>query len=719
MPTEPPRPPKAPRRPFTRRVFGDAIADPYAWMRDRDDPELTAYLRAENDYAAARTAHLAGLSETLYAEIKGRVKETDLSVPVRHGQWWYYTRTVEGQQYPIDARVALTRSLTLPEVSSGAAPDGEEILLDHNLAAQEFDYFSVGASEVSPDGVLVAYAVDTVGEERFDVRVHDIASGAIVDDALRGTGGDLAWSLDGGWLFYTRVDDAWRSFQVWRHRLGTAAAADVLVFEEPDERFWVSVGTSRDERTVAIATCSKVTSEWHLLDAADPAGRWRCVSPRREGVEYDVEIAGGRLVIAHNTDRANFELAEAPLECASSAQWRPLPLTSEDEYLTGVSAFDDFLVLSLRVRGLAAVRVVCRAPGHESGVLGEPGALGESHDIDLGEDLGTLVVGDNPEPSTRSLRLVYSSLVTPTTHYDYDMATRVVTVLKRRVVLGGYAPADYVQRREWARSTDGTMVPMSIVHRRDLVPDGSAGGLLYGYGAYGLSLDPEFWMTLSALPMLDRGYVVAIAHVRGGAELGRQWYDGGRLAAKPNSFSDFIACADHLIATGLVSADRLAASGGSAGGLLIGAVANLAPERFAFLHAAVPFVDPLTTILDESLPLTVSEWDEWGDAPHDETAYRRIKSWSPYENVRATAYPSLLVTADAHDTRVYVTEPAKWVARLREVTAIDEDVNPVIFRIELGASSHAGPSGRYDAWRQLAWETAVLLDRTGGSPSRG
>jgi oligopeptidase B len=556
---------------------------------------------------------------------------------------------------------------------------------------------------VSPAGDLLAYAVDLTGDERYDVRVRSIATGETLDEAVRLTGGSLAWSLDGRHIFYTRVDDAWRPYQVWRHELGTAVEGDALVHEEGDERFFVGVGSSRDDRHVIIAIGSKTTSEFRLLDAADPLGTPRVVAERRAGVKYDIEPMGEQLLVTHNANRTNFELAIAPITCTSAEQWVSIELTTEDEFVTGAEGFDDFIAISLRREGGTGVRIVLRDPDG-------PHGLGEAHDISVGEPIGTIHIGANPESSTTTLQVVHESLVTPRTVEDYDVHARTFTLLKAQRVRDGHDLTQYRQRREWATAPDGTRVPLSIVHRADVVADGTAPALLHGYGAYGIPSDP--WFSVLRLSLLERGWVFAIAHVRGGSEMGRSWYDDGKLDAKPHTFSDFVACADHLRDTGIVAPDRLAAEGGSAGGLLMGVVANQAPDRFRFIHASVPFVDALTTILDPSMPLTVIEWEEWGNPLEDPAAYALMKSYTPYENVSAQRYPTLLVTTSLHDTRVYVTEPAKWVAALRHETRDLPEAAPVLFRTEM-AGGHGGQSGRYDTWRQWAWETSVLLDALG------
>lgn len=696
------RPPTARRDPVARSHHGDVFHDPYAWMADRESPELLELLAAENAWAREQTEHLQPLAGTIYEEFRSRIEENDLTVPVRHDRWWYYSRTIEGAQYAVEARVPVDEHPVRPTLDGERAPAGEQVLLDQNAEAAGHSFFAVGASEVSPTGDLLAYAVDLAGDERYDVRVKRIDSGEVVDDAVRRTGGSLAFSLDGRHVFYTRVDDAWRPHQVWRHEIGTPAEGDALVHDEPDERFFVGVGSSRDDRHIVIAIGSKTTSEFRLVDAANPLEPARMVAVRRPGVEYDIETCGDQILVTHNASRVNFELAVAPITSTTCEDWEPLGITTDDEYVTGADGFDEFVAVSIRRSGGPGVRIVLRDAS-------APNGFGEVHDVVVGEPIGTLHVGSNPESSTPTLQVVHESLVTPRTVEDYGVRTRTFTLLKQQRLRGGHDLAQYRQRLDWATATDGTRIPISIVHRHDVVADGTAPGLLHGYGAYGLPSDP--WFSVLRLSLLDRGWVFAIAHVRGGSELGRSWYDDGKLEHKSATFDDFIACADHLRDTGIVDPERLAAEGGSAGGLLVGVVLNQAPDRFRFVHASVPFVDPLTSVLDPSLPLTVVEWDEWGNPLEDAAAYERIRQYSPYENVTAQRYPHLLVTTSLNDTRVYVTEPAKWVAALRHATRDVSHAGQILFRTEL-AAGHGGQSGRYDTWRQWAWETAVLMGLT-------
>jgi len=671
-------------------------------MAERDDPRLLAYLQAENAYAAERTAHLSPLVDRIFGEIRSRTVETDLSVPVSHRGWWYYTRTVEGQEYAVHARVSQRDCPLRPVLDSGAAPPWEQVLLDGNVEAAGQDYFALGALDVSPDGRLLAWAVDTEGDEHYALAIRDVASGRILDDSVQDIAAGTAWSLDASHVFYLRLDAAYRPHQVWRHRVGGRPDDDVLVVSEPDERFFLSLGTSKDERWVLVESSSKNTSEVRLLDAAEPTGEPRLVAPRHTDVLYSVEPCGDGLLVLHNSRRDNFEVAWAPETCASAHEWRTLDLTAPDELVNDVEAFAGFVAVSLRREGLTQVRIVPRLhPG--------PEGFGEPHDVVFPGECRRVGVGSTPDPASTTVQVVHESMSIPATVYDYDVASRELTLLKRREV-PGYELDTLLEWREWANAPDGSRVPISLVRRRGVEPDGSAPGVLTGYGAYGFSSDPSF--SVARLSLLDRGVVYGVAHVRGGTELGWDWYLHGRMEHKENTLSDFLACAEQVVQSGWVAADRLAAQGASAGGILMGAVANRVPTRFRAIHAEVPFVDVLTTMLDGSLPLTVTEWEEWGNPVADPTAYERIKGYSPYDNVAAQNYPALLVTTSLHDVRVFVTEPAKWVARLRALATSDPAIRPILFRTQLSAG-HAGRSGRYQAWRELAWEYAVLLDLLG------
>jgi oligopeptidase B len=691
-PTPAPTPPVAPRRPTTRFHHGDEVTDDYAWLRDREDPDVKAHLEAENAYTEAMTAHLADLRGRLFEEIKGRIQETDLSVPARKGDWWYYSRTEEGRQYAISCRKR-ARDGDVGTVHRAPGDDvPEEVMLDQNVEAEGSDFFAVGAFDVSPDGSLLAWSSDTAGAEVYTMRFRDLTTGEDLPDEIPGTYYGTAWANDGRTLFYVKPDDAMRPHQLWRHTLGTPATDDVLVHQEDDERFYLGVGTTKDERFIELGLGSKVTSESWVLDADDPTGEFRVVAPREQGVEYAIEHHGERFLIVTNADGAeDFKLVEAPDDDPGRHNWVDVVPHRPGVTLSGIDVFARHLVLFERAEGVRRIRV-------------RPLDGGDDHVVDQPESVSTAYGGTNPEFDTSVLRYGYTSMVTPSSVFDYDMDTRERALKKRQPVLGGYDADDYATERLWARADDGTEVPMSVVYRKGLTRDGTAPGFLYGYGSYEASMDPGF--SSVRLSLLDRGFVYAVAHVRGGGEMGRRWYLDGKLQAKRNTFTDFVACARHLCEEGWTSPERLAARGGSAGGLLMGAVANLAPEQFGAIVAEVPFVDALNTILDPSLPLTVLEWEEWGNPLDDPEVYAYMKSYAPYENVEPKAYPPVLATAGMNDPRVSYWEPAKWVAKLRE-TKTDE--HPVLLKTEMGAG-HMGPSGRYDAWREEAFVLAWILD---------
>ncbi|WP_440104661.1 S9 family peptidase [Streptosporangium sp. H16] len=677
-------PPTAKKVPSERVHHGDTVVDDYAWLTVKDDPDVVAYLEAENAYTQEATAHLKPLQETLFQEIKGRTLETDLSVPTRKGDWWYYSRTEEGKQYGLQCRVAADGE-TPPEVKAGESLPGEEVLLDGNELAGDSDFFSIGTSSVSPDGTLLAYSTNFTGDERFTLRVKNLTTGETLPDEIPGIFYGGAWSADGTTFFYTTVDEAWRPNQVHRHTIGSPAEDDVLVHEESDERFWVGVGLSRSERYLVLSAGSKITSEVRVLEADDPTGEFRVVRPRETGVEYGVDHAGDHFLILHNRNAENFELATAPLDDPGS--WTPIIEHRADTRLLDIDAFEGHTVVHFRRDGLTGIRILPRD--------------GEAYEISFPEPIYDVAPSGNPEFVTGRLRLGYTSMITPPSVYDYDLGAGELILLKQKVVLGGYDPADYEQFREWATASDGTRVPISIVVKKGT--ERPAPTVLYGYGSYETSIDPSF--SIARLSLLDRGFVFAVAHVRGGGEMGRRWYEDGKFQKKKNTFTDFVAAAEHLSAANWSSA--IVARGGSAGGLLMGAVANLAPETFAGVVAEVPFVDALNTILDPSLPLTVIEWDEWGDPLHDPEVYAYMKSYTPYENVDGRAYPPILAITSLNDTRVFYHEPAKWIAKLRDVAR----GGPFLLKTEMGAG-HGGRSGRYDSWREEAFTLSWILDTT-------
>jgi oligopeptidase B len=668
-------------------------------MRAKDEERVTAHLDAENTYTQARTAHLEPLREQIFQEIKGRTRETDLSVPTRRGDWWYFSRTVEGQQYGIHCRapIADPADWTPPEPTEGETLPGEQVLLDGNAEADGEEFFSLGTFEVSNDARLLLYGVDTEGDERYTLRVRDLDTGETLPDVIEGTFSGASLSPDGRFIVYSTVDDAWRPDTVWLHELGTPTASDEKLFHEPDEKYWVGAGFTRSDRFLVIGLGSSITSEEWLVPADDLRAEPRVVWPRREGVEYDSEhaVVDGEdvLFILHNDGALDFELVRVSASAPDGAREVVIPHRA-GQRLLGVSTFRDWGVVGYRREGIARI-----------GMLDY--TTSDVREIPFDEPLYSVGTAGNPEWAPPLLRLGYGSFVTPSTVYDYDPATGGLELRKQQPVLGGYDAADYGQARVWATAHDGVRIPISLVWKRAFgeVGDAPRPVHLYGYGSYEHSIEPAF--SIARLSELDRGVVFAVAHVRGGGEMGRQWYEDGKLLAKRNTFTDFVDCARHLVDEGYTTPATLVAEGGSAGGLLMGAVANLAPELFAGIVADVPFVDALTTILDPSLPLTVIEWDEWGDPLHDPEVYAYMKTYSPYENVReGVEYPRILAVTSFNDTRVLYVEPAKWVARLREVGA------DALLKCEMVAG-HGGVSGRYNAWRERAFELAWLLDILG------
>ncbi len=702
------QPPVATPREIRLTRHGHDRVDPYEWLRDKDDPEVTAYLEAENAYTESRTEHLADLRQAIFDEIKARTRETDLSVPTRSRGYWYYARSFEGKEYGASCRVpVLDADDWMPPVPvEDCQPDepalpGEELLLDLNELAAGHEFFSLGGSAVDLDGRRLAYAVDTVGDERYTVRVKDLDSGELLADELTDVMGSVTWSRDGADFYYATVDESWRPNKIWRHRLGSDQGDDELIYHEPDARFWVGVGRSRTDRFLVVAAGSKTTTEYRFLDADRPDAGWQLFCPRREGLELSLEhaVVGGRdvFLVLHNATGADFELGVAPVTPTEPEDWKPLIAHDATVRLESVDAFAGHLVVHQRSDGLTQLRVL---------ELGTDGVT-DDYLVEFDHEVYTVGAAGNPSYEQPTVRLGYTTLTVPASIYHYDVRSRELTLLRRAPVLGGYDPADYEEHRVWAAAPDGEQVPVSLVCRRGARDDGPIPFLLYGYGAYEISIDPYF--SVARLSMLDRGAGFAIAHVRGGGEMGRRWYDQGKLDHKQNTFSDFIAAARHLVTEGWTTPQQLVCEGGSAGGLLIGAVLNQAPELFAGAVASVPFVDNLTTMLDASLPLTVTEYDEWGNPEADPVVYDNLRGYAPYDNVAALDYPPILAETSLNDTRVLYVEPAKWVARLR-TTAVGRC--DFLLRTEMVAG-HAGVSGRYKSWHDRAFSLAWMLDRMG------
>ena len=671
-------PPTAPRRPHVDTLHGEVRSDDWFWLRTKSDPAVAEYLEAENAYARAVLAPTAALQERLYQEMLGRIKQTDLSVPVRDHGWWYYTRTEEGKQYPVYARKR--GSLTAPE----------EITLDVNAMAQGQQFMSVGAHTVSDDGTLLAYSTDSTGFRQYTLRVKDLRTGRLLPDRMEKVV-SVTWAGDGRTLFYTVEDHAKRSHRVLRHVLGTDPARDPVVYEERDERFGVYVGRTRSRDYLVMSSGSHTTSEVRVLAATRPAGEWRVVLPRKQDVEYDLDHHGDRFYLRINDTGRNFRLVSTPAALTAAPELTEVLPHRADVMLESADFFRDHWVASERVNGLARLRVTSLRSG-------------QAHDVAFPEPVYTAYLTGNPEFDTRTVRYGYQSLVTPQSVFEYDLEARTGTLLKQTEVLGGYDPTAYASERVYATAADGTRIPVSLVYRKGMRRDGSAPALLYAYGSYGSSTDPTF--SSGRLSLLDRGFVYAIAHIRGGGDLGKPWHDAGRMANKMNSFTDFIAAAEFLVGARYTSKERLAIQGGSAGGLLMGAVTNLRPDLFRAVVAQVPFVDVINTMVDETLPLTVGEFEEWGN-PKIAEQYRWMRAYSPYDNLARQAYPAILVETSFNDSQVLYHEPAKYVARLR---TLKTDANPLLLVTNMGAG-HGGASGRYDRLREVARGYAFMISQ--------
>jgi oligopeptidase B len=684
------KPPVAPARPKVLEAHGDRRVDPYYWLREKGSPDVTAYLEAENAYADAVMAPTAVLQEELYREIVGRIQQTDTSAPTFYKGWWTYTRTVEGLDYEIYCRRPGTMDAT-GRAQGEFSGSQEQVMLDGNVLARGHDYFDLGYVERSPDENLLAYAADHDGSELQELRFRDLTTGEDLPDVVHGVYYGAAWSADSKTFFYTKPDAVMRPFQVWRHSLGTPAEQDVLVLQEDDERFELSVELSKSERYILFSSSSQITSECRFLRSDEAESEPVLVEARRTGIEYSIEDQEDRLLILTDDGAKNFTLMAAPISSPGRASWEELVPERDGVRLNFTDVHIRHVVLGERSDGLQRLEVLDCVSG-ELHVVGQPDAT------------YTAFPGSSPAYDSEVMRFFYTSLTSPFSAVDYDMRARQRTVVKEQPVRGGYNRDDYVTERLWAKALDGVRVPISIVHRRGLKRDGSNPALLNGYGAYEVSNDPMF--DPARLSLLDRGFVFAIAHVRGGGEMGRQWYEDGKFLNKANTFGDFIASAETLIEQGYTSADRLAIRGRSAGGLLIGAVLNARPDLFASAVAMVPFVDAVTTMLDEKMPLTVNEFEEWGN-PADPEFYRYMKAYSPYDNVHAADYPALLVTGGLNDPRVCYWEPAKWVAKLR---TLNRGERPVLLQTQMGAG-HSGPSGRYESWREEAFVMAFVVSQ--------
>lgn len=668
-------PPVAPIRPHSVTLHDDTRVDDYHWLREKGANDVVAYLEAENAYSTAFVEPTEGLRKTLYDEIVARIQETDQSAPYRKGEFEYYSRTEEGKQYRTYCR------------REPGKPDTEAVLLDMNELAENRPFLGVGVYDVSPDGHYLAFSLDETGFRDYTLQIKDLRSGDVLHERLEKVK-SFAWASDSQNFFYTVDDDTKRSYRILRHRIGDSSD-DPLLYQEDDERFRVAVWRSRSGQYVFRGAFSHTTSEIAFLEADDPNGTWRLVAPRKQDHEYDVAHDGNAFLIRTNDRGRNFRVVRAPVTSPGPSSWEEIVAHRDDVMVEGLDTFEDFYVLSEREEGLPYIRV------------DDMGGHG-SHRVAMDEPVYSIYPGPNEQFSTDKFRFGYESLTTPDSVFDYDVSDQSRVLIKQVEVLGGYDPANYRSERRWATAKDGTKVPISLVYKRGMARDGSAPMLLAGYGSYGYPYPTGF--SHARVSLLDRGVTYAIAHIRGGGEIGKPWHDQGRMEHKENTFADFIAVAEHLVDNSYTSSDRLAITGGSAGGLLMGAVINMRPDLFGVVVSLVPFVDVLNTMLDDTLPLTVGEYEEWGN-PNEREAYFRMKGYCPYTNIGAQGYPTILVRTSLNDSQVMYWEPAKYVAKLR---AHKTDDNPLLFRINMEAG-HGGASGRYDYLKETAFDYAFIL----------
>ena len=674
--------PVAAKKPKELTIHGHTRTDDYYWLRERENPEVIAYLEAENAYREEMMKGSAKFQKELFKEIVGRIKQTDESVPYMDNGYFYYVRYEEGKEYPIYCR------------KKGSLEAGEEIMANVNEMAEGYAYYDVAGISVSPDNRYAVIGIDTVSRRKYTLVIKDLATGKMLDDVIPLTTGGASWANDSKTIFYSRKDDeTLRSKAICRHVMGTGVAEDVVVFDETDETFVTFVYKSKSKEYMIIGSGSTLTTEYRVLQADNPAGEFSIIQPRERGLEYSISHFGGHFYIITNLDATNFRLMKTPVDRTGKDHWEEVIAHREEVFLEQIEIFRDHLVVAERKEGLNHLRVIRWDDGSE-------------HYVEMGEEVYTAWISTNLDFDSKVLRFGYSSLTTPVSTFDYQLESREKTLLKQQEVVGDFDRANYESRRLHAVADDGTKIPMSIVYRKGLEMDGNNPTLLYGYGSYGLNEDPSF--SSARLSLLDRGFVFALAHVRGSQINGRPWYEDGKLLKKMNTFTDFNDCAEFLIREQYTSSDQLFAQGGSAGGLLMGAIINLQPELYRGVIAQVPYVDAVTTMLDDEIPLTTGEYDEWGD-PNEEEYYWYMLSYSPYDQVEAKAYPNLLVTTGLHDSQVQFWEPAQWVAKLRDLKT-DDNLLLMYCNMDTG---HGGASGRFEQYKETAMEYVFLLNLAG------
>ncbi len=675
-------PPEAKVVKKTLEIHGDARTDDYYWLNDRENPDVIAYLEAENAYTEDVMAPVKGFEDSLFEEIVGRIKPTDISVPYKVDGYYYYSRYEEGNEYPFYCR------------KKGSLEADEQVMLDVNAMSEGHEFYAVGRRAVSSGRDILSFAVDTVGRRIYSIKFKNLTTGEILADEIPAVTGNMAWANDNKTLFYSKQDpETLRSYQIYRHELGSDPSQDELVYEEQDETFNTFVFKTKSKKYIIVGSDQTLSSEYRYIEAGKPKDAFTVILPRERDLEYSVDHYRDHFYIRTNFEAKNFRLMRTPVDRTAKKNWEEVLPHRDDVLLEGFEIFNDFLVVEERKDGLVELRV-------------RPWSGKGEHYLDFGEPAYVSYIGTNPEFDTSVLRYGYSSMTTPNSTFDYDMVSREKTLLKQTEVLGDFDASNYTTERLMAGARDGVKIPISLVYRKGFDRNGKQPLLLYGYGSYGATIDAGF--RSSRLSLIDRGFVYAIAHIRGSETLGRQWYENGKLLKKKNTFTDFVDCAEYLIEQDYTSSDRLFAQGGSAGGLLMGAVVNMRPELFRGVVAAVPFVDVVTTMLDDSIPLTTSEYDEWGN-PNDKEYYDYILSYSPYDQVEAKDYPNLLVTTGLHDSQVQYWEPAKWVAKLR---AMKTDDNRLLLKTNMEAG-HGGATGRFKRYRETAFAYAFMLDLAG------